>query len=221
MVSAIDGSGTSTFWKRRDSAWSFSKICAVLVVRRRADALQRAGGQRRLQQVGRVERAARRGAGADDRVDLVDEEDRLRVLGELLQHRLQALLEIAAVLGAGEQRAHVERVDLVLVQELGHVAFVDAAREALRRSRSCRRRLRRPAADCSCGGGTAPGSRARARARGRSADRSCRPCASALRLMRVGLERALRLAAARRRLPSRLAACPASACGVLVMPWAM
>ena len=27
IVSAIDGSGTSTFWKRRDSAWSFSKIC--------------------------------------------------------------------------------------------------------------------------------------------------------------------------------------------------
>ena len=26
MVSAMDGSGTSTFWKRRDSAWSFSKI---------------------------------------------------------------------------------------------------------------------------------------------------------------------------------------------------
>jgi hypothetical protein len=25
-VSAIEGSGTSTFWKRRDSAWSFSKI---------------------------------------------------------------------------------------------------------------------------------------------------------------------------------------------------
>ena len=103
----------------------------VLVVGRRADALQRAGRQRGLQQVGRVERAARRRAGADDRVDLVDEQDRLRVLGELLQHRLQALLEIAAVFRAGEQRAHVERVDLVVLQELGHVAFVDAAREAL------------------------------------------------------------------------------------------
>ena len=27
IVSAIEGSGTSTFWKRRESAWSFSKIC--------------------------------------------------------------------------------------------------------------------------------------------------------------------------------------------------
>ena len=26
MVSAIDGSGTSIFWNRRDSAWSFSKM---------------------------------------------------------------------------------------------------------------------------------------------------------------------------------------------------
>ncbi len=103
----------------------------VLVVGRRADALQRAGRQRRLQQVRRVERAARRRAGADDRVDLVDEQDRLRIVGELLQHRLQALLEIAAVLGAGEQRAHVERVHLVFAQELGHVALVDAARESL------------------------------------------------------------------------------------------
>ena len=92
----------------------------VLAVRRRADALQRAGRQRRLQQVGRVERAARCRARADDRVDLVDEQDRLRVLGELLQHRLQALLEIAAVLGAGEQRAHVERI---------HLVFLAAARE--------------------------------------------------------------------------------------------
>ena len=88
----------------------------VLAVRRRADALQRAGRQRRLQQVRRVERPARRGAGADDRVDLVDEQDRLRIVGELLQHGLQPLLEIAAVLGAGEQRAHVERVHLVVAR---------------------------------------------------------------------------------------------------------
>ena len=85
--------------------------------------------QRRLQQVGRVERAARRRAGADDRVDLVDEQDRLRALGQLLQHRLQPLLEVAAVLGAGEQRAHVERIHLVVAQQLGHVALVDPARE--------------------------------------------------------------------------------------------
>ena len=91
---------------------------AVFVVGRRADALQRAGRQRGLEQVGRVERAAGRGAGADDRVDLVDEQDRLRAFGELLQHGLQPLLEVAAVLGAGQERAHVERVHLVFAQEI-------------------------------------------------------------------------------------------------------
>src|SRR3954469_4726540 len=43
-----------------------------LAVRRRADALERAGRQRGLEQVGSVERAARCRAGADDRVDFVD-----------------------------------------------------------------------------------------------------------------------------------------------------
>ena len=47
--------------------------------RRRADAAQRAVRQRRLQQVAGVHRAAGRRAGADERVDLVDEEDRVRL----------------------------------------------------------------------------------------------------------------------------------------------
>ncbi len=46
----------------------------------------------------------------------------LGVLLQLLQHGLEPLLEIAAVLGAGEQRAHVERIHLALSQDLGHVA---------------------------------------------------------------------------------------------------
>ena len=104
---------------------------AVLDVGGGADALQLAVGERRLEQVGGVQRAARGGAGADHGVDLVDEQDRVRVVDQLLEHRLQALLEIAAVLGAGEQRAHVERVDGGLLQQLGHAALDDAAREAL------------------------------------------------------------------------------------------
>ena len=53
---------------------------AVLGEGGRADALHRAGRQRGLQQVAGVERAARRGAGADQRVDLVDEQDRVRLV---------------------------------------------------------------------------------------------------------------------------------------------
>ena len=69
-------------------------------------------------------------AGADHGVDLVDEQDRVGQLLELVDDRLQPLLEIAAIARAGEQRAHVERVDDRGLEHLGHVALDDLAREA-------------------------------------------------------------------------------------------
>src|SRR5258706_383561 len=103
---------------------------AVFLVRGGADAFQRPRGQCGLQEVGRVERAARGAARADQRVDLVDEEDRVRVVDELLQDRLQSLLEVAAILGAGQQRAHVEGVDLSLGEDLRDLVVDDAFGEA-------------------------------------------------------------------------------------------
>ncbi len=87
--------------------------------------------QRGLQEVRRIHRAARRRAGADDGVDLVDEQHRVGLLLELRQHGLQPLLEVAAIARAGQQRAHVERVDHRLLQHLGHLALDDLARQAL------------------------------------------------------------------------------------------
>ena len=52
-------------------------------------------------------------------------------LGDLLQDRLQALLELAAVLGAGDERAHVERDDALVPERLRHVAAHDPLGEAL------------------------------------------------------------------------------------------
>ena len=51
-------------------------------------------------------------------------------VGDLLEHGLQALLELAAILRAGDQRAHVERDDPLVLQPFGHVAADDALREA-------------------------------------------------------------------------------------------
>ena len=48
-----------------------------------------------------------------------------------LSTRLQAILELAAVLGAGDQRAEVERQDPLVLEPLGHVAGGDALRDAL------------------------------------------------------------------------------------------
>ena len=53
------------------------------------------------------------------------------VLRDLLQHGLQPLLELAAVLRAGEQRRHVEREHALALERLGHFAVDDALREAL------------------------------------------------------------------------------------------
>ena len=131
IVSAIDGSGTSTFWKRRDSAWSFSKICRYslyVVAPMHFSAPVDSAGFSRFDASSVPPDAAPAPMivwiSSMNRIDF-------GIVGQLLQHRLQPLLEIAAVLGAGEQRAHVERIDLVVLQQLGHVALVDAAREAL------------------------------------------------------------------------------------------
>jgi hypothetical protein len=71
--------------------------------------MQLAARQRGLEHVAGIHRAFGL-AGADHGVQLVDEQDHLAfLLGEIVQHRLQALLELAAELRAGDQRAHVER----------------------------------------------------------------------------------------------------------------
>ena len=84
-------------------------VLAVLVERGGADHAQLAAGQHRLEHVAGVH-GALGGARADDRVHLVDEGDDLALgVGDLLEHGLQPLLELAAVLGAGHHRAEVER----------------------------------------------------------------------------------------------------------------
>ena len=106
-------------------------VLAVLVERGGADAVQLAAGQGGLQQVGGVHRPFGL-AGADQGVHLVDEQDdRALGGGDLVQHRLQPLLELAAVLRAGDQRAHVERHQLLVLQALRHVAVDDAQGQAL------------------------------------------------------------------------------------------
>ena len=105
-------------------------VLLILVERRGADGVQLAARQHRLEHVRRVHRAFRR-AGADHGVELVDEQDDLPArIDHLLEHGLQAILEFAAVLRAGDQRSHVERHDLFVLEALGHVAADDALGQA-------------------------------------------------------------------------------------------
>ena len=106
-------------------------VLAVLVERGRADRAQLAAGEHRLEQVGGVD-GALGGAGADDRVQLVEEEDDAALaVGDLLEDGLEPVLELAAVLGAGDQRADVERDHAPVAQRVGDVAGDDALGEAL------------------------------------------------------------------------------------------
>ena len=106
------------------------EVLAVLVERGRADGLQLAAGEQRLQDAGRVDRALG-GTRTDQGVDLVDEGDDVAAGADLLGDLLQALLEVTAVAGAGDERAEVERVELLVLQRLGHVAADDRLGEAL------------------------------------------------------------------------------------------
>ncbi len=67
----------------------------------------------------------------DEGVDLVDEQDDVAAGADLLEDLLQALLEVTAVAGAGDERAEVERVELLVLEGLGHVPAHDVLREAL------------------------------------------------------------------------------------------
>ena len=111
------------------------EVVPVFLVRRAAHAAQAARGKGRLQQVGRIHRTAARRARADNGVDFVDEQDAARVRFKLCHHRLEALLEVAAIARAGQQRAHVEREDRGLCKDLRHVALDDALGQAFRDGR--------------------------------------------------------------------------------------
>ncbi len=116
------------------------EVLPVLVERRRADRLQLATGESRLQDRSSVD-CTLRCAGADEVVELVDEQDDVAPLGDLLHHLLQALLELPAVLGAGDERGKVERVDLLALEQLGHLARRDPLGETLDDGRLANARL--------------------------------------------------------------------------------
>ena len=105
-------------------------VLAVLVERRRADRLELAAGEHRLEDARGVDRALG-GTRPDEGVDLVDEQDDVAAGADLLEDLLQALLEVTAVARAGDERAEVERVELLVLEGLGDLAAHDGLRQPL------------------------------------------------------------------------------------------
>ena len=129
-MSSTVGWPTTTGWKRRSSAASFSmclryssSVVAPIVCSSPRASIGLSMFDASIDAFGR--------AGADHGVQLVDEEDDLALgVGDLLEHGLEPLFELAAVLRARDQRAHVEADDALVLQALGHVAADDALRQA-------------------------------------------------------------------------------------------
>ena len=130
MVSFSAGGSTLMAWKRRSSDRSFSMYFRVLGRRRGADAPDLAPRERRLEDVGGIERPFGR-PGAHQRVQLVDEHDDVGALGQFLHDGLEALLELPAVLRARDDERDVEREDPLVGQEVRHVPEADLLGEAL------------------------------------------------------------------------------------------
>src|SRR5699024_9989084 len=105
-------------------------VLAVLLERGGTDGLQLTAGQLGLEDAGRIDRALG-GTGTDERVDLVDEQDDIAALVDLLEHLLEALLEVTAVPRARDQRAEVQVVELLVLERLRHLAVDDGLRQPL------------------------------------------------------------------------------------------
>ena len=129
-MSSTLGSLTNTGWKRRASAASFStclRYSSSVVAPMQCSSPRASAGLSRLEAS-----IAPSALPAPTRVCISSMNRMMLAFGadHLLQHGLQPLLELAAIFRAGDQRAHVERQQLLVLQAFGHVAVDDAQRQA-------------------------------------------------------------------------------------------
>ena len=106
-------------------------VLAVFVERGGADDPQFAAGERGLHHRAGVD-GTFGGAGAHHLVELVDEDDHFALgAADLVHDGLEALLEFATELRAGDHRAHVEGEETLVLEVLRHVTGDDLLRETL------------------------------------------------------------------------------------------
>src|SRR5262245_4470692 len=104
-------------------------VRAVFVERGRADHVQFAAREHRLEHVRRVDRSFR-GTRAGDGVQFVNEQNDATVgRAYLVQDSLEPLLELAAVFRTGDERTDVEGEDCLVAQPFGYVAGRDPLRQ--------------------------------------------------------------------------------------------
>jgi hypothetical protein len=105
-------------------------VLAVLIQRGRTDALDLAAREGRLEHVGGIN-GAFRAARSDQRVQLVNEQDDVAGPADLVHDRLDPLLELAAVLGAGHHHGQVQDHNAPIGENLGDFAADDLLGQTL------------------------------------------------------------------------------------------
>ena len=131
-MSSTDGSPTKTCWNRRSSAGSFSirSRYSSSVVAPIIRSSPRASIGFSMLPASMAESPP--GACTDDGVELVDERDHLAAgVLDLLEHGLEPLLELTAVLRARDHRGEVQREQPPALERVGDVTGDDALGEPL------------------------------------------------------------------------------------------
>ena len=99
-------------------------VLPVLVKGGGADALHLAAAKGWLDDVGRIH-GSLSGTGPNDGVQFVDEKNDILGPANFVHHRLNGLLELAAVLGACNHQSEVQSDDALIAEEFGNIAFGD------------------------------------------------------------------------------------------------
>ncbi len=109
----------------------FLDIFSVFVQCRGADTPQLSARECRFEHVGSVH-GALRGPGSHEGMQFIDEEDYLPLrLDDLVQNRLEPVLELAPKFGAGDQGAQVQRDKSLVFQALRNIPIYDPLGEPL------------------------------------------------------------------------------------------
>ena len=117
------------------------EVLLILVERCCTDGAQFSTCQGRFQDVGSVHRSLTT-TGTYQCVNLVDKEDDAPFgLRHLVDDALQSLLELTLILRTSYQRAHIERIELLVLQVLWHIATDDTPCETFHDSGLTRTRL--------------------------------------------------------------------------------
>ena len=103
----------------------FFKDVAEFLVGCRTNYPDLTAGKQRFNQVSGIDLPAGSRARTDDGVDFINEQNTVGVLLQLLEQRFEAFFKIAAVFGACQQRADIQRIDSAICHHFRHIALHD------------------------------------------------------------------------------------------------